>query len=113
MMEFTINKKINGVAVGEKAQLGFTFDPRPVIKRLGKTNAYIAERLCISPSAVLQMINGNASVTTIAKLAYALDVDPREFFTSDNGEQDAKVHNVVKRDEITCPYCSKRFLLLD
>lgn len=111
MNEFTIYKKNeNGERVGEVVSSDFVFDPRAVMNRLGITNAYVAEKIGVSPPSVVQMLNGSASASTILRLAYVLGVDPREFFVKEKEEKRAVVET---RKEITCPYCSKRFLLLD
>lgn len=50
------------------------------IHRKGFTSAQVAERLGVTKAAVSQMITGNPTLSTIYKIAWAIDVDPRDFF---------------------------------
>lgn len=50
------------------------------IHRHGLTSAQVAERLGVTKAAVSQMISGNPTLSTIYKIAWAIDVDPRDFF---------------------------------
>lgn len=111
MIEIKVPKVLeDGTTIEETFVPKIQFAPKDVIKKTGLTNAEIARKLGVSPPAVIQMINGNASAQTILKLAWALDVDPRDLFV------DTETNDTVSptlRKEIACPYCSKRFLLLD
>lgn len=50
------------------------------IRRHGATMQQIADKLGITKAAVSQMIQGNPTLSTIYKIAWALNVDPRDFF---------------------------------
>ena len=50
------------------------------IHRKGFTTVQVAERLGVTKAAVSQMITGNPTLSTIYKIAWAIDVDPRDFF---------------------------------
>ena len=50
------------------------------IHRKGVTIVQVAERLGVTKAAVSQMITGNPTLSTIYKIAWAIDVYPRDFF---------------------------------
>ena len=50
------------------------------MRRNGWTVKRLAERIGYSPQAVRQLIEGKPSLTTIYKLAWAMDIDPRDLF---------------------------------
>lgn len=50
------------------------------VRRKGFTTTQVAERLGVTKAAVSQMISGNPTLSTIYKIAWAIDVDPRDFF---------------------------------
>ena len=50
------------------------------VKRNGFSMQQIAEKLGVSKAAVSQMISGNPTASTIYKIAWAMDIDPREMF---------------------------------
>lgn len=50
------------------------------IHRKGFTTVQVAGRLGVTKAAVSQMVTGNPTISTIYKIAWAIDVDPRDFF---------------------------------
>lgn len=50
------------------------------VHRKGFTTQQVAERLGVTKAAVSQMTSGNPTLSTIYKIAWAIDVDPRDFF---------------------------------
>ena len=55
------------------------------MKRKGWTIPRLADKLGFTPDAVRKMVNGSPSLPTIYKMAWAMDIDPRElFFPMDN-----------------------------
>lgn len=107
-------------------------DLRLLMKKLGLgTNAF-ADACGVSTQAMAQYLrNENVTTKTIYKISEALDIDPRDMFfpinedgntfipeSSDNKYNYNEVvdEHVIEENStstITCPYCSKRFILLD
>lgn len=50
------------------------------VHRKGFTTQQVAERLGVTKAAVSQMTSGNPTLSTIYKIAWAIGVDPRDFF---------------------------------
>lgn len=50
------------------------------MRRKGFTMQQVADKLGVTAGAVHQMISGNPTASTIYKMAWAMDVDPRELF---------------------------------
>lgn len=53
---------------------------KETLHRSGVSFQEVAERLGVTKAAVSQMISGNPNMSTIYKIAWAIDVDPRDFF---------------------------------
>lgn len=50
------------------------------VKRRGFTTQQIADKLGVTRSAVTQMIRSSPNISTLYKIAWAIDCDPRELF---------------------------------
>ena len=64
-----------------------------ILKSKGMTQTDLAERIGISRVGLSKAINGNATITTLRKIATALDVPVTELFAPQ------------PRNTITCPKC--------
>jgi transcriptional regulator with XRE-family HTH domain len=64
-----------------------------ILKGKGITQTELAEKMGISRVGLSKAINGNTTITTLRKIAAALEVDVVDLF-----EQSAT-------DVINCPYC--------
>ncbi|MGC6429844.1 MAG: helix-turn-helix domain-containing protein [Jejuia sp.] len=57
---------------------------KEVIKENGYSVTSLAEKLEMTQVSLSRIINGNPTVETLEKIANALDVDVKDFFTSEN-----------------------------
>ncbi|WP_270399139.1 helix-turn-helix domain-containing protein [Candidatus Alistipes pullistercoris] len=64
-----------------------------ILKSKGMTQTDLAERIGISRVGLSKAINGNTTITTLRKIATALDVPVTELFAPQ------------PRNTITCPKC--------
>ena len=64
-----------------------------ILKSKGMTQTDLAERIGISRVGLSKAINGNTTITTLRKIATALDVPVTELFAQQ------------PRNTITCPKC--------
>ena len=75
-----------------------------VLKRKGVSIQQLADKLGYSKSATWQLVTGNPSLTSMYKLAWALEIDPRELFfavdTDGNIVEEPKVNVQELLDEI-------------
>ena len=105
------------------------------MRRNGWTVKRLAERIGYSHQAIRQLIDGRPSLTTIYKLAWAMDIDPRDMFfavdTNGNIIDEPKPNDDELKKEIErinlgplfgqtpqdaqqvmlCPNCGTRFLV--
>lgn len=105
------------------------------MRRNGWTVKRLAERIGYSHQAIRQLIDGRPSLTTIYKLAWAMDIDPRDMFfavdTNGNIINEPKPNDDELKKEIErinlgplfgqtpqdaqqvmlCPNCGTRFLV--
>lgn len=69
---------------GKKAAIDFApiaeLNISEALHRRGVTMQHVAEQLGITRAAVQQMITGSPNVSTIYKIAWVLDCDPRDLF---------------------------------
>ena len=69
---------------GKKAAIDFVpiaeLNISEALHRRGVTMQHVAEQLGITRAAVQQMITGSPNVSTIYKIAWVLDCDPRDLF---------------------------------
>lgn len=69
---------------GKKAAIDFVpiaeLNISEALHRHGVTMQHVAEQLGITRAAVQQMITGSPNVSTIYKIAWVLDCDPRDLF---------------------------------
>ena len=69
---------------GKKAAIDFApiaeLNISEALHRRGVTMQHVAEQLGITRAAVQQMIAGSPNVSTIYKIAWVLDCDPRDLF---------------------------------
>lgn len=63
-------------------------------KQHGLTTQMLADKLGITRQVLSSQINGNPTITTLAKIAMAIGCNVKDFF---NDEQ----------EKITCPYCGR------
>lgn len=63
-----------------------------ILKSRGMTQTDLAEKIGISRVGLSKAINGNTTITTLRKIATALEVEVSELFTP-------------KSNTITCPKC--------
>ncbi len=66
-----------------------------ILKSKGMTQTDLAEKIGISRVGLSKAINGNTTITTLRKIAAALDVEVAELFEA------------PKEGSITCPHCGK------
>lgn len=66
-----------------------------ILKSKGMTQTDLAEKIGISRVGLSKAINGNTTITTLRKIAVALDVPVPELFAPQ------------PTDTISCPYCGK------
>ena len=66
-----------------------------ILKENGMTQTDLAERIGISRVGLSKAINGNTTITTLRKIAAALDVSVPELFAPQ------------PTNTITCPHCGK------
>lgn len=66
-----------------------------ILKSKGMTQTELAEKIGISRVGLSKAINGNTTITTLRKIAAALDVPVPELFVPQ------------PTNTITCPYCGK------
>lgn len=69
---------------GKKAAIDFApiaeLNISEALHRRGVTMQHVADKLGITRAAVQQMITGSPNVSTIYKIAWVLDCDPRDLF---------------------------------
>jgi len=66
-----------------------------ILKSKGMTQTDLAEKIGISRVGLSKAINGNTTITTLRKIADALDVEVTELFAP------------AKEGAIKCPHCGK------
>lgn len=66
-----------------------------ILREKGMTQADLAAKMGISRVGLSKAINGNTTITTLRKVAAALDVPLEELFA------------VRSQDVISCPHCGK------
>ena len=67
---------------------------KEILKSKGMTSAQLAERLGITKGALSNSINKNPTLSTLEKIADALDVSIIDLFEN-------------KRSSVNCPHCGK------
>lgn len=67
---------------------------KEILKSKGMTSAQLAERLGITKGALSNSINKNPTLSTLEKIADALDVSIIDLFEN-------------KRASVNCPHCGK------
>lgn len=77
---------------------------KEVIKQKGFTQKEFAERLGMSLPGLVQIMNGKPSLTTLEKIAAALDVEVWELLVSREEVAETPVPN---DSGIVCPYCGR------
>lgn len=77
---------------------------KEVIKQKGLTQKEVAEKLGMSLSGLVQIMTGKPSLTTLEKIAAALDVEVWELLVS--REEVAGTPATEGRGTV-CPYCGK------
>ena len=84
---------------------------KEVIKEKGLSVQEVAEKMGITRVGLSQHINGNPSVEVLDRIAYAIGVEPWEFFKS----KSEIVEQIAEEDKntITCPKCGTKFKMLD
>jgi len=118
---------------------GKRFDMRALMAKYGVSIGDLANGTGLSYGSVQSIIRLNRpSMTNLYKIAQALSCDITDLFLSDKEIENPSFSNnvdgedtfkndfeakpldpssipglMLSRDTITCPYCSKRFLLLD
>ena len=65
-----------------------------ILKSKGMTQTDLAEKIGISRVGLSKAINGNTTITTLRKIAAALNVEVQELFPQPT-------------NTITCPHCGK------
>lgn len=110
---------------------------KEAIKARGLTCQEVANRMGKSKSQFAQMMSGNLTWETIQKIAEAAECHPIDFMPpvpegyvplSHSVQQTKENDNICENEEellkeklqnlnlesvVTCPYCSKKFVLLD
>lgn len=66
-----------------------------ILKSRGMTQTDLAEKIGISRVGLSKAINGNTTITTLSRIASALDVTVPELFAP------------AATNTITCPHCGK------
>lgn len=66
-----------------------------ILKSKGMTQTDLAEKIGISRVGLSKAINGNTTITTLRKIAAALNVEVQELFAPQ------------PTNTITCPHCDK------
>ena len=77
---------------------------KEVIKQKGFTQKEFAERLGMSLPGLVQIMNGKPSLTTLEKIATALDVEVWELLVS---REEVIETTSPNESGIVCPYCGK------
>lgn len=124
------------------AYKGKRFDMRAIMAKYNVRIADLAERMQTSTQAIHSMIKFNRpTLTNLYKMAVALDCDISELFLSaeemanpsiiettasmdrqtdftlddevPHGEERIDVEEENSHNPLTCPYCGKRFVLID
>lgn len=66
-----------------------------ILRRKGITQKDLAEKMGISRVGLSKAINGNTTISTLRKIAEALNIEVSELFAP------------PKQGSITCPHCGK------
>lgn len=95
-------------------------DIRRALAEHGITQAVLCERTGLRTQNIISLINGNPTVAKLQQVAEGIGCDITDLFYSEEENQDITRHDIVDEtipdkteSTITCPYCSKRFILLD
>ena len=73
---------------------------KEVCRRKGLMMKDLAEKLGMTEVGLSKSLNGNPTVSRLEEIAIVLDVDFMELFVREDGT-------------ITCPYCGKKFKMMD
>ena len=95
-------------------------DIRRALAEHGITQATLCERTGLRTQNIISLINGNPTVLKLQQVAEGRGCDITDLFYSEEGTSNMSKHDIGdettienKESAITCPYCSKRFILLD
>lgn len=85
-------------------------DIKTTIKQKGLTLAQVAQRMDITAPTLTNIINGNITLKSMRRIAYAIGCDVTDFFADESPGVDA---SAADRDHaagsggIICPHCGR------
>lgn len=77
---------------------------KEILKAKGLTQIELADRLGVTRSAVVSVLNGNPTVATLERIADVLDVHLLDLFTDDREMSTPTDCNSVN----VCPHCNNK-----
>ena len=72
-----------------------------ILKSKGMTQTDLAEKIGISRVGLSKAINGNTTITTLRKIAAALNVEVQELFAPQ------PTNTITSGRSVGCPHCGK------
>lgn len=94
---------LNIASTKEKSKIGTRI--KELIKEKGYTQEQFAKKMGVTRMAISGLIAGNPTMTTLEKIAKALDIGIWEFFKSK--EEFIKEIEEQKKNTVPCPYCGR------